>query len=378
VDNKEIVYILPDKDAGVASVIRNLLKFKTGRFKTKVILIHNVLDNSDRRIKNIKNADNIIRISYNGRWTIKYLLYRKIIKELTRNTVVVSNDGTPELSSLSYLKFSVPVVYVFHGDYKHYFNALKEKEPVIDKVISISTYLKDKIYKLGYHKRIVIKDIKFPVPKAKQIVRKTSDEVRLIFVGMLSDRKGVMSLPLIVEILEENKIPYLLSIIGSGDLEADLKNHFKKNNGVTFLGHLNNDDVFKKYTEHDIILLPSKGEGLPVVIVEAMKHGVVPMATNLKSGIPELIEHNVNGYTIPLGNHKKYADYIIELYKDQNLLKKMSLLCIKKSEDLFNPQKQTRIFEDEIVSTKTKDSKLQKSFMDFLPAIVSNKIKSFF
>ena len=43
---KTLVYILPDKDAGVASVIRNLLRFKTNRYKTKVILIHDLLNDA--------------------------------------------------------------------------------------------------------------------------------------------------------------------------------------------------------------------------------------------------------------------------------------------------------------------------------------------
>ena len=45
------VFILPDKDAGVASVIRNLTRYKSSKFYTKVILLHNHMEDPGRRIK---------------------------------------------------------------------------------------------------------------------------------------------------------------------------------------------------------------------------------------------------------------------------------------------------------------------------------------
>lgn len=376
---KTLVYILPDKDAGVASVVRNLLRFKTKRYKTKALLIHNRLDDSKRRIKDNFNADDIVRITYNGKWSIRYSVYKKIIKELDSNSIVISNDGGIELDALKYLEYLIPVIYIFHGDFKYYFNVFKESQNIISSVITVSDYLKDKIENLDLNNpKFKLESIKFPVPSAQAFNRAPSHNIRLIFVGSLIESKGVMSLFDITNLLDKQSIDYHLSIIGHGDKESDLKVLFKDNNNVTFFGKLDNIKVLELYSNQDIILLPSKGEGLPVVLVEAMKYGVVPMATNLKSGIPQLIEHSVNGFTVELGDYISYVNYIEKLHCNRSQLKKMSRLCIEKSEQMFNPQLQTKRYEDAFNKTKAVNHNTKKNISDYLPITIAHRFKSYF
>lgn len=376
---KTLVYILPDKDAGVASVIRNLLRFKTNHFKTKVLLIHNLLDDAERRIQDDFNADEIVRITYNGKWSTRSSVYKKIIKELDSNSLVISNDGGIELDALRYLEYPIPVIYIFHGDFKHYYNVLNEYENIIGNVITVSEYLKNKIENLAIsNPKLKLESVKFPVPLAEKIKRTPSHKIRLTFVGSLSDRKGVISLFDIANLLEKQSIDYHLSIIGQGEKEFDLKELFRKNKNITFFGKLDNREVYKIYAKQDIILLPSKGEGLPVVIVEAMKHGVVPIATNLESGIPELIEHSVNGFTVELGDYMSYVDYIEQLHYNRSQLKKMSKLCIEKSEKMFNPELQTKRYEDAFNKTKAINHNTNKNISDYLPITIAHRIKSYF
>ncbi|REE27452.1 glycosyltransferase involved in cell wall biosynthesis [Winogradskyella pacifica] len=373
---KTLVYILPDKDAGVASVVRNLLRFKTNRFKTKVLLLHNLLDDANRRIKDDFNADKIVRITYHGSWSSKYSIYNKINKELTKDAIVISNDGGVELDALNYSEHSNPLVYIIHGDFKHYFNVLKEKQDKIGRVITVSDFLKAKINKkFKEYFNTPVESIKFPVPSAKVFTRTPSASIRLVFVGSLCDRKGVLYLVRITSVLDKVSIDYKMTIIGEGDKEAELKKLWKKNSRVTFLGKLDNSEVFDLYVEQDIILLPSKGEGLPVVIVEAMKYGVVPITTNLESGIPELIENKINGFTVPAGEVETYAKYIEQLHLDRSLLNKMSELCVRKAEQMFNPLTQAKHYENAFNSTIPKKYQVKKSILNYLPMTVAHRLK---
>jgi len=121
---KTIVYILPDKDAGVASVVRNLLRFKSNRYATKVLLIHDKVNDENRRIKDNFNADSTVRITYHGKWASKYSIIRKIQKEIDENSVVISNDGGLGLDAMNHIKHPISVGYILHGNFKHYYNSI--------------------------------------------------------------------------------------------------------------------------------------------------------------------------------------------------------------------------------------------------------------
>lgn len=372
---KDLVYILPDKDAGVASVIRNLLRYKSIGYSTKVILLHNTLNNSNRRIKDDFNADSIVRINYNGKWSSKYSIYKKIINELHEDSTVVFNDGGLELNALSYLYHPISVAYVFHGNISHYYKVIQKHKSQIRTIITVSEFLKRKLDKL--HPELDVISLKFPVPEAENLNRTNETSlIRLVFVGSLISDKGIFNLKSILNSLEIKKVPYSLNIIGSGAEEERLKSDLKAFNTVTFNGKLPNRDVLELHTNHDIILLPSKTEGLPVVIVEAMKYGVVPITTNLESGIPELIDHKVNGFTVPLGEIETYATYIEQLHQDRQLLDKMSFLNIEKANRLFDPITQAKQFEDAFFRTQAIDKFTKKSIFDYLPITVVHRLQS--
>jgi glycosyltransferase involved in cell wall biosynthesis len=373
---KTLVYILPDKDAGVASVIRNLLRFKTNRYKTKVLLIHNLLDDAKRRIQDDFNADNVVRITYNAKWSSRHAVYKKITKELDRNSIVISNDGGIELDAISHVNYNMSVAYILHGNIKHYYNAIKKHENLIQTIVTVSDFLKTKLKTINSD--IDIQSIKFPVPNIEAEEKQQDiSKIRLAFVGSLINAKGIFEIATILTELNSKNIPFSLNIIGSGAEEKQLMNALKNFESVVFNGKLPNSKVLELHQNHDIILLPSKTEGLPVVLVEAMKCGVVPMATKLESGIPEIIEHDVNGFMVILDEVSKYAQHIEQLHHNRSQLKKMSQLCIEKSEHMFDPQLQAKCYEDAFYDTKTINHQVTKSIVDYLPMTIAHRLQSY-
>lgn len=350
---KDLVYIFPDKDAGVASVVRNLLKFKTAGYSTKVILIHNFLDDDKRRCDQESfKADVVINIIYNPKVHSKSSILKKISKHLNQKSVLIANDGNFDLDALKYLNINIATVYIMHGDYGHYYNAIKGKTSLISKIITVSDYLKQEVINILQsspleNSNLKVDSIKFPVPRPNMNFanKSNSDQIRIVFVGSLTEFKGVLSFKKIFDYLDKLEINYVFNIIGGGKEDSFLKQQFNENSNVHFLGRLSNIEVIKSHINHDILILPSKGEGLPVVIVEAMKCGVIPMATNLKSGIPELIEHAVNGFTVDLMETHKYAEYIAQLSKDKIMLNAMAQLNIEKANAMFDPILQTKAYE---------------------------------
>ena len=72
---------------------------------------------------------------------------------------------------------------------------------------------------------------------------------------------------------------------------------------------LNNSDYF---VHHSITSSNGDTEGLPTSIIEAMAMDM-PVISTYHAGIPELVEHNVNGYLVKEKDVKSFANYMEQI-----------------------------------------------------------------
>lgn len=127
-----------------------------------------------------------------------------------------------------------------------------------------------------------------------------SDSVNIAFCGNLFEIKNVLSLPQIFSFIQE-KIPKChFFIAGDGKLKLRLKQGFEnKNVSAEFLGNLSPEEMPSFLNVMNLVVLPSKNEGLPLIIVEALSCGARCVASKV-GGIPEIlpdkycIEHGDN------------------------------------------------------------------------------------
>ena len=70
-------------------------------------------------------------------------------------------------------------------------------------------------------------------------------------------------------------------------------------------------------------LLPSDRDGIPNVLVEAMAAGAPVVATNV-SGIPELVEHEVNGLLVAPDDPEALAEALMRLHEDRALAHRLT------------------------------------------------------
>ena len=100
---------------------------------------------------------------------------------------------------------------------------------------------------------------------------------------------------------------------------------------ISIMGSLNRNDIFKIYSESHVLILLSKSEGFPKVIMEAGVFGCVPIVSNFY-GISETIEHGINGFIMdPYGSNYNYKDFKL-LFEDLDSLKACSMNIFKKSQ----------------------------------------------
>ncbi len=98
-------------------------------------------------------------------------------------------------------------------------------------------------------------------------------------------------------------------------------------NEVDFVGFLSREGVSQLLSEADIFVMPTRAEGLPRVIIEAMAKGL-PCVTSPVSGNPELIDEH---FLVPYENVRMLADRIEELCKDKVIYEETSKVNFERS-----------------------------------------------
>lgn len=118
---------------------------------------------------------------------------------------------------------------------------------------------------------------------------------KLISVGRLEDQKNYF---LLIDAIKNTGID--LDIIGNGSLKLELQEYAKINNvNLKILGNLSNNETLNLLKKYKFFILPSKYEGNPKSLLEAMSSGCVVFASNIKNHY-EIIDNNINGYLFDL------------------------------------------------------------------------------
>jgi glycosyltransferase involved in cell wall biosynthesis len=129
----------------------------------------------------------------------------------------------------------------------------------------------------------------------------------LVFVGRLNPQKNPEFL---MEVLARLlRLPWRLTFIGDGPLMGAVSERIAQHglgDHVHSTGWLDAAEVQRVMSEADILCLPSASEGLPMVGVEALKHGLAILSTDIP-GVRDVVEDGVNGYRVPFGDVEAFA-----------------------------------------------------------------------
>jgi glycosyltransferase involved in cell wall biosynthesis len=83
-----------------------------------------------------------------------------------------------------------------------------------------------------------------------------------------------------------------------------------------------NEEALKLISGAMVLVLPSRCEGLPRVLIEAMAAGI-PVIGSEVGGIPSIIRHGENGFLIPVGDSQALSIQLRKLLEDETLRRRM-------------------------------------------------------
>jgi len=229
-----------------------------------------------------------------------------------------------------------------------------------DKIISISNYTKNEIFKkinLG-KVEVVNPGIDFDKFYAPRL---TTDSKFILSVGALKNRKGYqVSIPAFAE--TKKTIPDLTyKIVGdqsnAGYLEhlKELTKKFKIEDSVEFIKNISDKELRKLYQEASLFVLTSVNEGhhfegFGLVFLEAAAAGL-PVIGTLGNGIEDAVKDGYNGFLIPQKDVKKTIEAQIAVLNKHDLWKSMSQASYQwaKEHDTDSASKKYQLVYSEII-----------------------------
>lgn len=208
-----------------------------------------------------------------------------------------------------------------------------------DAVVAVSRYTAD-LYpdELGLPRPIVIPnavDTEFFVPPNQYSFLSGVRPVRLLFVGNLTRRKGADMLAPIMRRLPSGYELYYTAGLRAKGIVDQLPNMHP-------LGRLGQAQMCQQYQAADLLLFPSRGEGLPRAVMESLACGTPVVAANVSS-LPEAIDEHV-GRLCPRDDADAFAQAVRDLTISPAALMQLSINARERAEERFSLSRMTNQF----------------------------------
>jgi len=159
---------------------------------------------------------------------------------------------------------------------------------------------------------------------------------KVVALGRYSRQKGLDMLleawRLVCDKVGRDALGWQLHLVGDGEMRPSLERQVEEYGiGSTVFLDGWTDDVEALYMDTSVIALSSRYEGLPMVLLESQSAGVPSVCFECKCGPKDVIEDGVNGLLVPEGDVPRFAQSLLRLMEDPDLLREMGLRAYRMS-----------------------------------------------
>lgn len=153
--------------------------------------------------------------------------------------------------------------------------------------------------------------------------------LRLVYCGRLAHRhKRIMDLVKLADALVARGVRFHMTIAGEGPAGKMLREACKphlKSGRIALVGAVSPDRAVELYGAHDVGILVSESEGMPLSIAECMGQGRPVAVTTGCGGASELVRDGENGIVVATGDMETMANRLTELANKRERIKSMGI-----------------------------------------------------
>ena len=323
-NSPSVVAVLPDKLGGALNIVEGLFRHRRrDGFSYGVILTHNPLG-TGARFKGRFSADCQETFEFKTPVENLYAVVRRLHAAIPVGEGILLTNDLLELAMASAFDCGRTVIQLLHADTDYYYDLAARHEDVIDAFVVYGRTMERRLKARLPHRSSDIYFLPYGIPAPPRRRTAVSGKLRILFAGRLEHaQKGVLDLPSIDRILADRGVDVQWTVVGSGPDEERLRDDWTSAR-VSFLGTKTRGEVIDIASEHDVFVLPTRWEGVPVALLEAMGVGLVPVVSRVESGVGEILTDGVTGSMPPVGNPEAFADAIAALDANRDKLESMS------------------------------------------------------
>jgi glycosyltransferase involved in cell wall biosynthesis len=188
--------------------------------------------------------------------------------------------------------------------------------------------------------------------EAEANVRAEPRRFCLLSVGRLHGVKDHRFLIQGCAALRDRGLDFLCWIVGDGPERGALENQIaalRLQGRVTLTGHVPRSDRSSYYRSADLVVMTSKSEGIPVVLMEAMAHEKLVLAPAI-TGIPELVEHQRTGFLYPCGSLPDFVSAVSWIQANKTSLAGIRRAAAASVAASYNRQRNLRTFAEQFLA----------------------------
>jgi len=255
------------------------------------------------------------------------------IGEISPDVLICHARGDPvDFNAIRYLPLSIPRVLVLHGSTLAVYRGARAIRDYVNATVAISPRIKqDLITSYGFNEdklAFIPHGIDVTSFSCLPLHKRTSGSLRILSHGRIDREKGIFWLADMLAELGRRSSEWECTIGGDGPDLPELRRKIARagiSDRVCFAGWTATQDVPELMNRHDIFLFPTKYEGYPISLIEAMASGCAPVASRLPGVTDWLIQDGVNGLLFPIGNFRRAAQHLWGLLSDQQRLGELRL-----------------------------------------------------
>jgi glycosyltransferase involved in cell wall biosynthesis len=240
-------------------------------------------------------------------------------------TAVVGCLGQASYEVLRYAPAGVRRVAMIQADHPMFYDTLSPYAENLDDIVGVSRLITTRLEGIEAFRHAAKHYLPYGVamPSGFQPRVVHNRPLRVLYFGrLINGQKRVYLFPTILAGLTTAGIPFQWTIAGEGDQRAQLERVMRSptpEQEVTIVEAVPYDKVPALLQAHDVFLLASDAEGLPLSLLEAMGHGLVPVITDLESGVREVVDAG-NGMLVAVDDAEGYARAIVHLHHHRSAL----------------------------------------------------------
>lgn len=244
----------------------------------------------------------------------------QVARRLTGYDTVLLNHSRAAQAALGLLPQKVAAISILHNDFDPIYRVGLANQANIDGIVCVNQRVYDEaIRRGGAASRTPVIPYGVPVPAHWPKIDDKWDErpLSVVYLGRVDNyQKGVFDLPPVLAGAMSLGCRLSFDLIGDGpDLETLRALLAEKCAGIDARCHgaLPHMRAMEILAQSDVLLMPSRFEGLPIALLEAMAHGVVPVASLLPGVTDVPVQAGENGLLLPVGDVSAFAEAIASL-----------------------------------------------------------------